>query len=155
MNESRIWVLVADGDTARFYSSCSDMSRLTPALGHEVSARDAIHLAPVMPQPRVFDEADIWNEPVEMWDVPGFIPAGGFHDSRAPFADHLAKLLRDGASDGAYDALIIAAAPHLMPSLDRALTPETRARLMGCVVDDLTHLGPVGLSAYLRHHVIH
>lgn len=155
MNESRIWVLVADGDTARLYRGNGDMSHLTPALAHEVSAFEVERFEPAMVEAPVFDEADIWNEPVEMWDVPGFIPAAGFRDNRAPFADHLAKLLRDAASNGAYDALIIAAAPHLMPSLDRALTPETRARLMGCVVDDLTHLGPVGLSAYLRRHVVH
>ena len=154
MNEPRIWVLVADGETARLYRGSGDMSRLTPALAHEVSADDAAHIVPVVSGAPDFEEADIWNDPEELPQMAS-LSAVRFHDSRMFFADHLAKLLRDGASDDAYDALIIAAAPHLMPSLDRALAPETRARLMGCVVDDLTHLGPAGLSAYLRHHVVH
>jgi protein required for attachment to host cells len=155
MNEPRIWVLVADGQTARLYRSSGDMNRLIPALAHEVSVGDAAHVAPVVSHAPVFEEADIWNDPEELPQMPAGFSTMGLHDSRMFFADHLARLLRDGASDDAYDALIIAAAPHLMPSLDRALAPETRARLMGCVVDDLMHLGPAGLSAYLRHHVVH
>lgn len=152
MTEPRIWVLVANGESARLYCGDGNMARLTPAISRELRALDFIQVAPVIPEPSAFDEADIWNEPVEMWDVP---ESSTIFDSRAPFADQLARLLRDGAFDGAYDGLVIAAAPHIMSSLNRALTAETRARLMGCVVDDLMHLGPTGLSAYLRSHVLH
>ena len=152
MSESRIWVLVADGETARLYCGDGKMGKLTPAIFHELHAMDFVSARPVTPMAPVFDEADIWNEPVEMWDTPEPLPV---LDTRTPFADQLARLLRDGASDGAYDGLVIAAPPGVMGRLDRALTVEARARLMGRVADDLMHLGPTGLSAYLRHHVLH
>lgn len=152
MLEPGVWVLVADGDTARLYSGGYDMKRLTPALPQQLVALnsdiDADFSARTMPS----DEIETWNEPVEMWDVPDVM---SFQDRRGLFADYLAGVLRNGASEGAYDLLIIAAVPQLMRRLECALSTETRERLVGRVIDDLTHLGPAGLGAYLRQQVFH
>ena len=151
MSEPRIWVLVADGDAARLYCSDGDMRKLEPALPCETLVADFGPGAPMLPY-AAFDEADIWNETVETPDVPG---PELFRDPRLPFADQLARLLQDAAFDDEYDALIIAAAPTLMRNLDLVLSAETRARLMGCVTGNLMHLGPAGLSAFLRARIFH
>lgn len=152
MDRPRIWVLVADGDTARLYCGDAEISKLTSVLPHELTVLDAVAFPSVARDRRVLDEPDIWSEPPETWGMREEAP---FREGRAPFANLLARMLRDGVADDAYDGLIIAASPHIMGTLDRALSAETRARLLGQIVDDLMHLGPAGLSAYLRQQVFH
>jgi protein required for attachment to host cells len=152
MAEPRIWVLVADSDTARLYCGDGSMARLRPALTRELTALDFLPASSPVPVFSGFDEADIWNDAEDGLGIGDASAGGGLS---IPFPDQLARLLREGAFDDAYDGLIIAAVPRLMGRLDRALSAETRARLMGCVVDDLMHLGPAGLCAYLRAHVFH
>lgn len=157
MTEPRIWVLVAESATARLYSSDGDMRKLAPALPFDLLEPDFDSGAcmPPMAAPfdaAPFDEAAIWNEQGGTGDAPEMELVG---DPRVPFADQLAGLLQDAAFDGAYDALIIAAAPPLMRNLDLVLSVETRARLVGCVTGNLMHLGPAGLSAFLRARIFH
>jgi protein required for attachment to host cells len=52
-------------------------------------------------------------------------------------AGHLVQILSEAAREGAYDGLVVIAAPEIARELDRALTPETRARLIGEIVRDL------------------
>jgi protein required for attachment to host cells len=69
-------------------------------------------------------ERPVWSAGVR----PGF---------KHKFATELARILRDGASEEAYDGLIVIAAPRIMGELQRALAPETRRRLIGEIVRDL------------------
>jgi protein required for attachment to host cells len=66
---------------------------------------------------------------------------------------HVSQLLLEGAREGAYDGLIIIAAPAVAAELEDALAPETRALLIGEIVHD--HTIPARADVYvvpeLRH----
>jgi protein required for attachment to host cells len=66
---------------------------------------------------------------------------------------HVSQLLLEGAREGAYDGLIIIAAPAVAAEREDALAPATRALLIGEIVHD--HTIPARADVYavpeLRH----
>jgi protein required for attachment to host cells len=111
-----IWVVITDGATARICSSEDGVTTLIPTLDPVETFADGVEAWQSAERP-------VWNAR----------PAAG----RRKFATELARVLHDGASDDAYDGLIVIAAPRIMGELRQALAPETRRRLIGEIVRDL------------------
>jgi protein required for attachment to host cells len=117
-----IWVVITDGATARICSSEDGVTTLLPTLGAVEN----------------FAGADEAFEPSERWiSSPRVQPS-----FKRQFASELARILSDGASEEAYDGLIVIAAPRIMGELRNALAPETRKRLIGEIVRDLPETIP-------------
>jgi protein required for attachment to host cells len=127
-----IWVVITDGATARICSSEDGVTTLIPALGQYESFAG---------------QDEVWTPGrTQAWNV-----------SQAPsfkrqFASELARILRDGASEDAYDGLIVIAAPRIMGELQRALAPETRERLIGEIVRDLPCVSAAAADAGATRH---
>lgn len=134
MREANIWVLIADGETARI---CSTREGLTTPIsgvapcGSFAGREEAIFNA--------------WHGK-SRWSTFD-------RNLKRTYASYLAQLLLEAGREGAYDNLIIVAAPEIMKDLSRALSPETSARLIGSIVKDVPHFtAPEGAESYeLRH----
>jgi len=135
-----IWVLITDGVTARICSTGDGLA--TPVV------------APMVPTCPLDGPADIvWNETAyRAWfsaDSQRLFPSS----AKGQLALHLAQLLNEGARDRAFSGLIVVAAPQIRWELKQALSPETRALLIGKIVRDLPVLDSPddGVGIELRH----
>jgi protein required for attachment to host cells len=134
MREANIWVLITDGETARICSTreglTTPISAVTPCAAF-AGREEAIFNA--------------WH---------GRNRRDGFDRSaNRTYAGYLAQLLFEAGREGSYDSLIIIAAPDFVKDLNRALAPETAARLIGSIVKDVPHFPAPEASASfeLRH----
>jgi protein required for attachment to host cells len=65
----------------------------------------------------------------------------------ARFADHIAQILGEAAAERAFDGLVIIAAPHIAAEIERALSLQTRALMIGDIVRDLPAFAPAEPAA--------
>jgi protein required for attachment to host cells len=68
----------------------------------------------------------------------------------AHFMDHIAQVLGEAAAERAFDGLVIIAAPHIAGEIERVLTPQTRALMIGDIVRDLPTVAPAEPIARLE-----
>src|SRR5262245_23670602 len=133
----RIWVVITDGASTRI-CSCQD-GMTTPITA------PLLHL-----NGSALVEADVraykaWFK-AERQDRLTRNP-------RRQHAWHISQLLLEGGRDGAYDGLIVIAAPPVVAELKDALAPETRALLIGKIICDDAIVEPAAACdpAEIRH----
>jgi protein required for attachment to host cells len=121
MDHRRIWVLITDGVCARICSSGDGNVAL---------------IAP--PEDLVFDTNKCSpDDMARAWYR--FNGGSGFlRGPKTQFAGHIAQILQEAAAEGAYEALIIIAAPQIAEELEHALDARTRALLIGDIVRDIS-----------------
>ena len=126
MPNPRIWILITDGVSARI---CSTDDGSTVAITAPQEARSS---AMGEPSRQRIDEA---------WYLLGG-KSSLMHGTSAHFADHLAQILEEAATERAFDGLVIIAAPHIASEIERALSLQARALMIGDVVGDLPAFTP-------------
>ena len=137
MTAPRIWILVADGQTAR----------LEPALPYEMR----------MPNPPTREQGA--ERPGRAYESSGKArhavePHVDWHrEAKRSFAGELADLLGQKARDNAFDELVLIAPPQMMGDLRDALDGATKARVKTEVTKDLTQLTAIELHDYLTEEV--
>ena len=125
-HDTRIWVVITDGMSTRICSSQDGIS--TP-----ITAPDFQLFRPGS------DERDLVA--YKAW----FKAKGQSSLSQNPRRQHLShvgQLLLEGAREHAYDGLLIIAAAPIMAQLESALAPETRALVIGQIIQDSLGLDP-------------
>src|SRR6185295_19185732 len=137
---ARIWVLITDGMTARI---CSTEDGGATPIVPPVSVTGGVGSA---------GEVD-WDERVYRVWFRGESQHSFDGSAKRQFALHLAQLLNEGAVDGAFDGLIIIAAPQIRAELQHALSARSRALLVGEIGRDLPAFNVVaeGFAAEMRH----
>lgn len=131
MRNTRTWILITDGASARI---CSSSDGTTTAI-----------TAPIDLKPAAFEEPENKriNEAWYLWGGRTCLMYG----ATSRFVDHIAQILAEAAVERAFDGLVIIAAPHIAGELERALSPQTRARMIGDIVRDLQVVAPVEMTA--------
>jgi len=119
MREARIWVVIADGETARISSSFEGTTML-------VSAPPCAN-----PFAGAYDQAShrAWYGSEKRSCLINRSPEG-------EFAAHIAQILLEASREHAYDGLIIIASPEIETELRRAIGPEIAAKLVGEIIRD-------------------
>lgn len=147
MATPHIWVLVADGKTARIFSAHGRTERFEPAVPFELRLPNPSTREQGADKPgRVFDSTGQARHAVE--------PHADWHrEAKRKFAEDIADLLKEKTRENAFDELLLIAPPQLMGDLRTALDGPTRARVKGEVVKDLTKLSPTELHDYLAAEV--
>jgi protein required for attachment to host cells len=141
MKHPHIWILVADGKTARFYSSKKPHEKLEPAVPFEMR----------MPNPPTREQGA--GKPGRVHESVGAArhsvqPHTDLHrEAKRRFAGEIAELLRGKTQENAFDKLVLVAPPQMMGDLRDEIDNATKARIIGEVVKDLTHLSPTELGA--------
>ena len=120
MREARIWVVIADGETARISSSCDGTTIVIPA----PSARAEDGPSPIH----------------RAWYGSEKGRCLFYRGPSQDFAAHIAQILLEAAREHAYDGLIVIAAPEIEAELRRAIGPEISAKLIGEIIRDQNHL---------------
>ena len=120
MREKNVWVLITDGETARI---CSTRG------GHTTPI-------PTPPPRSALGGQD--DRAARAWQG-GNRRSTFDRSAKRDYAGYLAQLLLEAGREGAYDGLIVIAAPEIMKELNLALAPETCARLIGGIVRDVAH----------------
>lgn len=143
MATPHIWVLVADGKTARVFSAQGRTSRFEPAIPFEMRLPNPSTREQGTDKPgRVFESQGGTRHSVE--------PRVDLHrEAKRTFAEEIAALLKEKTREKAFDELLLIAPPQMMGDLRAALDGPTRARVKGEVVKDLTKLSPSELHDYL------
>ncbi len=141
MRDARIWIVSADGETARIASTFDGTTAIVaappfvdPFAGGDVEGdrADRCHKA--------------WYRGKTRKSVFG-------HSPRQQFAGHIAQILLEAGREHAYDGLVLIATPEIETELRRALAPETQARLIGELIRDLGYARPLETvrSEEIRH----
>ena len=134
MRNSRIWILITDGVSARI---CSTSEGIAKAI-----------MAPTEAPSRSLGEP-LNKRASEAWYImDGRCSRMG--GATGHFMDHLAQILEEAAAEHAFDGLVIIAAPHIAGAIARALSPQARALVIGDIVRDLPTAAPAELTAPLE-----
>lgn len=143
MHGPHIWILVADGETARIYSSSSQSDRLETAVPFEFRMSNPPTREQGTERPgRVYESSGMARHAAE--------PRVDWHrEQKREFAREIGRFLQEKTRDGAFDVLLLAAPPQMMGDLREELDPATRKLVSGEIVKDMTHLGPQELQKYL------
>lgn len=147
MKPPRIWILVADGETARFYLAEGRTARLEPALPFEFRAPNPPAREQGTDRPgRVYESFGEAHHGVE--------PRTDLHrEVKRKFAAEIADLLKTKARENVFDELVLIAPPKMMGDLRAALDERTRACVKTELAKDLTRLSPTELHTYLTAEV--
>lgn len=106
------------------------------------------------------------DEPAEFSDGPtvghhrrghgrhAFVQTDVHRHAEEAFAELLANRLKDEARSGAFERLVIAAAPHMLGSLRAAMAPEMSARIIAELPKDLTQVPLKDMPAHLEEHLL-
>lgn len=70
------------------------------------------------------------------------------------FAAQLAGALKTKAQAGAFERLLVAAAPHMLGSLRAAMSKDVSARIIGELPKDLTQVALQDMPAHLEDHLL-
>ena len=127
MRNTRIWILITDGVSARI---CSTNDGTAIAITAPTELRSTAVGEPID------------KRMSEAWYLLGG-RSGSMWGATARFADHIAQILGEAAADGAFDGLVIVAAPHIASEIERSLPPRARALIIGEIVRDLPVIAPV------------
>ena len=131
MRNTRIWILITDGVSARI---CSTDEGTTVAITPPQEARSG---AIGEPTRSMMDEA---------WYLLGG-KSSVMCGASAHFTGHIAQILGEAAAERAFDGLVIISAPHIASQIERALSLQTRALMIGEVVGDLPAFAPAEPAA--------
>jgi protein required for attachment to host cells len=137
------WILFADASNARLYQSqapAHDLSLLRE-LSHPESRAKEMDLVSDQPG-RVRQSRSSARPALE------YTPHRKVEADR--FARQLADVLERGLDEGAYDRLILVAAPESLGRLRRQLSERVSARIVAEVEKDYLHLEPRELRERLR-----
>ncbi|MEN6541023.1 host attachment protein [Parvibaculum sp.] len=143
MKPPHIWIVVADGETARIFSAHGRTAKLEPAIPYE--------LRMVNPPSREqgTERPGRGHESVGQLRH-GVQPRVDPHrEAKRTFAEEIAELLHGKTRERAFDELILAAPPKMLGDLRDALDDKTRALVKAELHKDLTKLSPAELHAYL------
>lgn len=137
MRNARIWVVIMDGLSARICSSGDAAAiPITPPTEIRCGAID---------EPRTKRLSEAWY----------FLGRrhGCLGGASSQFIQHVAQILGEAAAEHAFEGLVIVAAPEIAGQIERALSPGTRALMIGDIVRDLPTLapGPQAAPSELRH----
>ncbi len=129
----RIWIVVADGGTARMFRVADDRRTLTTV--RELTSADLHHKSRdlVSDRPgRGFESANPARHAIE--------PRTDPHDqAKAQFIAEVAGVLNHENQAGSYDEIILVVARSQAASFKEALDKPTRARVRNVVTKDLTN----------------
>ena len=117
---TRIWVVITDGRSTRICSCQDGIATPITAPNFQLSERD-------------FDDRDVMA--YRAWFKAERQPML----SQNPYRQHLlhiGQVLLEAARERAYDGLVIIAAAPIVAQLESALAPETRALLIGKIVQE-------------------
>jgi len=144
MKPTRTWIVVADGDQAKIFEHDGPGKGLHPVKGlaleqDHLRARDIMADRPG----RTFSSAgpgarsavDYRSDPVEVRE--------------RRFVERLADVLEEKRSTGAFDRLIIVAAPAALGDLRPALSEAVRLTVLAELPKDLTNLPTLKLGEHL------
>ncbi|MDO8838217.1 MAG: host attachment protein [Parvibaculum sp.] len=144
MRPALIWILVADGQKARFLASekrnedpvaaLPDMTVLNPPTREQGTERPG----------RVFESTGARRSAYEP-------PTDLHRQAKRDFARAVAETLLEKTREGAFDKLIIVAPPEMLGDLRAAMAPETKALLIGERAKDYTQLTPREIKEQLSN----
>ena len=139
-----IWFLVADAARARLFETS----------GKDVALTEVLDL--MEPNARIRETELASDEPGRQATAGG-PGTHGMQEKITPreqedirFAAELADHLQEGLKNGSFDALYIAAAPHFLGLLRKALPEGVAAKLRGDLDKDLTRLGESEIRTQLH-----
>jgi len=123
---TRIWVLITDGVSTRICSSQDGMATPITAPSFNLCGWNS-------------DDRDViayraWFKSERQVRLD--------QNPRRQHVFHISQLLLEGARDRAYDGLVIVAAAPIVAQLEDALAPETRALLIGRIIEDRVRIEP-------------
>ena len=130
MRNTRIWILITDGVSARI---CSTKDGSTVAMTAPTKVWPGAIREPARQQ---MDEA--WY----LGRKSSFL-----RGATARFTDHIAQILSEAAAGQAFDGLVIIAAGKIASEIERSLSEHTRALMIGDVVRDLPAFAPAQADA--------
>ena len=144
MRKTITWVLVADGKRARVYKSEGPGKGLTPALDREyIAVLEPTRKMVSDRQGRAFDSHGVGRHAIEPHTDPQ-------RYEKLRFARQLAAELEGYKQKGAFDRLVIAAAPKTLGDLRGELSPAVQAAVLGAVAKDLTKVPMHDLGGHLK-----
>jgi protein required for attachment to host cells len=137
------WIVVADGELARFHLYAGRETKLEPALPFEMRAPNPSTQEQGADRPgRVFDSGGQARQAIQ--------PHADWHrETKRKFARDIAALLGEKAREKAFQRLILIAPPKTMGDLREALDDMTAACVKSEITKDLTHLSARELHDYL------
>jgi protein required for attachment to host cells len=135
MRPALIWILVADGQKARFLASEKRNEDLAPALPDMIVPNPPTREQGTERPGRVHESVGARRSAYEP-------PTDMHRQAKRDFAKSIAETLLEKTREGAFDKLIVVAPPEMLGDLRSALAPETKARLIGERAKDYTELTP-------------
>ena len=135
MRPALIWILVADGQKARFLAS-------------EKRNEDLVAAMPDMAVPNPPSREQGTERPGRVHESVGARrsayepPTDPHRQGKRDFARSVADTLLEKTRAGAFDKLIVVAPPEMLGDLRSFMAPETRDRLIGERAKDYTELTP-------------
>ena len=137
MKKTVTWVLVADGKRGTIFRNDGPGRGLQPVSGHRYETELPADRDLRSDKPgRVFESADSSRH--------GISPPTDYHRlEKERFAEGIADRLEAEALEGAFDRLVMVAAPQTLGVLRAALGRHAKAKLIGTLDKDLTeHAAP-------------
>ncbi|MEX1152632.1 host attachment protein [Parvibaculum sp.] len=144
MRPARIWILVADGQKARFLASEKRNEDLVSALPDLVVPNPPTREQGTERPGRVHESVGARRSAYEP-------PTDMHRQAKRDFAKAVAETLLVKTREDAFDKLIVVAPPEMLGDLRTALAPETRARLIGERARDYTELTPREIKEQLSN----
>ncbi len=145
MPKRKVWVVVADGAHARLFRAEGASHTIEP-LREEIydpARRKGLDLMADRPG-RTFDRShDQGRHAMEPDTDPKRV-------EKERFARRLAEILEDGLNTGAYNELVLVAAPRTLGDLREVLSERVRRHVRHEIDKDLTSLPQPALEAHLR-----
>lgn len=143
MKPIKTWILVADGAQARFFLNDGPGRGLTELTGEALRndlkpSRDIDADRPG----RAFDSGGQGRHAMEP-------PTDSKRHAKRVFAARIADKLRKARNAGAFDRIVLVAAPTTLGDLRAELSKDVLALLHGELAKDLTHLKPHELRGHL------
>ncbi|MBX3491092.1 MAG: host attachment protein [Parvibaculum sp.] len=135
MRPARIWILVADGQKARFLASEKRNEDPAPALPDMIVPNPPTREQGTERPGRVHESVGARRSAYEP-------PTDPHRQAKRDFARMVADTLLEKTRESAFDKLIVVAPPEMLGDLRGALAPETKARLIGERAKDYTELTP-------------
>jgi protein required for attachment to host cells len=128
------WIVVADGTQARVFENAGPGKGLHPVDGMrlEIEPLQASEIMADKPG-RSFSSVGSGRSSMEYTSDPVEV-------REARFARQVADMLDEKRAAGAYDRLILAAAPNALGDMRKVLTPAVKEALMAELPKDLTNL---------------
>jgi protein required for attachment to host cells len=143
MKRIKTWILIADGVRARIVLNDGPGRGVKPGPNKEFEGVNAPNREIVSDKPgRTFDSAGQGRHSKEPRTDPHEHEQCAFHHRIAAYLDSAAK-------SGEFDRLVVVAPPKALGSLRSELTAPTRAKVVGELNKDLTHVPIHDLAKHL------